>query len=104
VTSLNRSSLLPDVPSVSEMVKGLENFQYEGWIGVFAQRGMSPDNIERMNRILLKAIQEPDVQKALTSISLTPASPNTADEFRQFVARDFEKWKTLSNEHDIKVN
>lgn len=83
-----RSSLFPDVPSISETVPG---YEASAWAGVGMVRGTPPDIIERINRELNAGLAKPAVKARLADVSTTPLV-FTAKEFEVYVAAEVEKW------------
>ena len=67
VSGASRAPALPDVPTVGETVPG---FAFEGFLGVVGPAGMSPDLTKRLNAVMNKAVQDPDVKKRLTDLGL----------------------------------
>lgn len=81
VTSLERSDLLPDIPSVAQ--SGYPGFEALNWFGAVA-RSMTPKNvIQRLNVEIAKALQLPEAKDVLTRQGLAPAalSPEAFDAF-----------------------
>jgi tripartite-type tricarboxylate transporter receptor subunit TctC len=60
VFSPNRSSVLPDVPTISEAT-GLQLDVFPTWYGFFAPAGTPPEAIARLERDLLAAVRDPAV-------------------------------------------
>src|SRR5678815_1098426 len=82
VTSLKRSELVPELPTVSE--SGLKGFEVTGWYGVLAPAQTPRALINRLNAETLKALQSPDVKQSLVSqgFEISPSSP---EEFTAFI-------------------
>jgi tripartite-type tricarboxylate transporter receptor subunit TctC len=70
VTSLQRVSALPDVPTMIE--SGLAGFESGVWWSVVAPKGTPPEIINRINAELGKIIQSPDVRDTYSKLGLTP--------------------------------
>ena len=62
VTSLTRSPLAPDLPTVAETLPG---FEVSTWYGVLAPTGTPDAIIQKLNREIIKAAQLPDIRKKL---------------------------------------
>jgi tripartite-type tricarboxylate transporter receptor subunit TctC len=60
VFSPTRSSVLPDVPTVSEAT-GVQLEVFPTWYGIFAPAGTPPDVIARLERDILAAVRDPGV-------------------------------------------
>ena len=68
VNSPNRSSALPDVPTIREA--GFDNADYPTWFGVFTPAKTPREIIDTLHRETLKALQEPKVRARLTALGV----------------------------------
>jgi tripartite-type tricarboxylate transporter receptor subunit TctC len=99
VTTLERSKILPGVPTVSEFLPG---FEASNWFGVVAPKNTPPDIIEKLNREMNAALAEPDVKARLADLGLAPLAGSPAD-FGKFIAAEAEKWSKVIRAANIKV-
>jgi tripartite-type tricarboxylate transporter receptor subunit TctC len=89
VSTAQRHSELPNVPTLAETFPG---FEYTGWNGVFAPAGTPPEVIARVNRDLEAVLKQPDViQRMLTLGSLAEPRMSVA-EFDGFMRGERERW------------
>ena len=88
VTTKNRSTLAPDIPSMAEEIPG---FDISVWNGLFARAGTPKAIVARLNDAANKAVTAPDVAAKLRSLGQEP-SPMTAEEFRAFQLAEIKKW------------
>jgi len=72
VTSPRRLSLLPDVPTVAEII-GVPQYDVQTWFAVSAPPGLPPAIQDRLQRELAKILAEPDMRKRLIDIGYEPA-------------------------------
>lgn len=63
VTSPQRNPSLPNVPTVAE--SGLEGFDVGGWYGVFAPVGTPVDLVDRLNKAVTAAVNQPEMKARL---------------------------------------
>ncbi len=91
VTSLRRSSMMPDVPTVEEA--GLPGYELRGWIGLLAPAGTPKEIVARLHGEALKAIGG-DVRKRLTELGLDVAG-GTPEQFMAFMREDIAKYAKL---------
>jgi tripartite-type tricarboxylate transporter receptor subunit TctC len=62
VTSEKRVPQLPDVPTMKESgIKGLENYTYSTFTGLFAPAKVPPDVLAKLNAAMLKVLSDPAV-------------------------------------------
>ena len=88
VSSLERSPTAPDVPAVSETLKG---FEATSWHGVFVPAGTPRPVVEKLNAEVRRIVELPEVKSKLTEIGAVP-SPMTPEEFTAFIKAERTKW------------
>jgi len=97
-TGLERPGYLPDVPTVAEA--GYEGFEALNWYSFMAP-GKTPEPIlERWNQEIVKVLTDPEVQKQLNDLGLTP-HPTTRAEFTEFMQAESDKWSKIIKERNI---
>jgi len=89
ITSLQRSPLLPDLPTVDEA--GLPGYEAGPWYGFLVPTGTPREAITRLNAESLKAMTFPDVKERMAATGLTPLG-STPDEFGALVRSEVQKW------------
>jgi tripartite-type tricarboxylate transporter receptor subunit TctC len=97
VTESKRSSLLPDVPTVSETVPG---YEMSVWYGAFGPAGMPPAIVVRLNAEISRILFLPDVKKRMEDIAVEVAKM-TPEELTTLTRNDAEKWGKLIKELGI---
>jgi tripartite-type tricarboxylate transporter receptor subunit TctC len=101
VTSTQRSSLLPDVPTVAEAaVPGFEN---AGWFGLVAPAGTPKAVIEKIQRDTAKVLQTTEMKARLHVLGMTPVG-NTPEEFKRAIAEESRKWADVVKARNLKAN
>jgi tripartite-type tricarboxylate transporter receptor subunit TctC len=99
VASLERSSALPGVPAIAEVLPG---FEATAWVGIFAPAKTPADVISRIQGETARIVALPDIAKRLSELGATPVA-NPPAQFAEFVKKDTEKWKNLVATAKIKV-
>ena len=94
VTEAKRSSLLPDVPTVSETVPG---YEMAVWYGAFGPAGMPSAIVTRLNAEISRILFLPDVKNKMADIAVEVAKM-TPEELGTLTKNDAEKWGTLIKE------
>jgi tripartite-type tricarboxylate transporter receptor subunit TctC len=92
VTSLERTTSMPDVATVSE--SGIPDYDVTTWNGWAAPRGTPPTIVRRLNEALVRAAAAPDISQRLAEDGGT-AVGSTPDAFRRHIADEIARWKTL---------
>lgn len=101
VSSANRLSSLPNVPTLAE--SGLAGSEAVGWFGLVAPAGTPADIINRLNEAFVKALKDPSVAEKIRTLGAEPA-PTSPDGFGRFIQSESTKWGKLINEAGIKAN
>jgi tripartite-type tricarboxylate transporter receptor subunit TctC len=99
VTSVTRSPLLPNLPTVADTVKGFESVT---WFGVFGPKNMPADAVQRLNSEINAVLRTPEFQERLRTLGYDAAGGSPAD-FARVVANDTAKWARLIRERRITV-
>jgi len=82
ITTKKRSPVLPDVPTIAEVVQGFE--EPPSWNAIFAPGKMQPAVLARLHSELLKALNDPDL-RAKTEGTGQEMLPSTPEELAEFV-------------------
>ncbi len=88
VTSAKRSSVLPEVPAVSETLPG---FDVVGWHGLMAPAGLPKPVIDRLYAETVKVINEPETRERFLQLGGTPGGL-PPEEFVAYVRAEITKW------------
>lgn len=98
VTSVKRSALLPDVPSIAEA--GLAGYEVEGWFGLYARKGTPPEIIARLNAASVKILADPEIKDRLLSQGAVTVG-DSSEHFDAFARQERLKWSRII--HDAKI-
>jgi tripartite-type tricarboxylate transporter receptor subunit TctC len=95
-----RHADFPDVPTLDE--KGIRGVDGGPYFGFFAPAGTPREPIERMNREVIKAMQEPAVLERFKALALNLAGPMSPAEFAAYVRQQSERYAKLLPELGFK--
>lgn len=98
VTTTTRSSALPDVPALSEI---LPKFEASVWIGVAAPKGTPSGIIDRLNREINAALADPKIEARFAELSGMVLG-GTPAEFGKYIAEEAQKWGNVIRTANIK--
>ena len=101
VTTAQRSSLVPELPTMAEA--GLAGFDISTWYGLFAPAGTPPAIVAKWNADVTKILKSPDVRAKLIADGADP-SPDTPEQFREFIARELAKYARIVKASGAKVD
>lgn len=97
-TGLKRDPHLPDVPTLDE--SGARGFQHTLWLGIMAPAGTPQPIVDRLNKEITRAVNQPSFKEALAKQGAVPLSMSPA-EFRAFVQAQVEKWAKVIKANNI---
>ena len=89
VTSGQRSSRVPDIPTVAE--QGVPGFDVSSWYGICTQSGVPKPVFDKLRADLLKALDQPEVKKRLTDQGVD-VKTSTPEEFLAHVKAETTRW------------
>ncbi|MFM2239577.1 MAG: hypothetical protein RJA69_951 [Pseudomonadota bacterium] len=100
-TGRQRSDVLPDVPTVSEL--GLPGYEATIWVGLMAPKGTPKAVIDKLNDTLNAALRQPELKQQWARQGATPMimSPQAFDKFLQ---DDIAKWSTVIKSAGIRMD
>ena len=97
VTTVNRSSILPNVPAVAEILPG---FEVNPWWGLLAPINTPPQIIDRIQSELARILKDPAIADRLRQNGLEP-EPSTPAEFSRRIASEIKKWREVIRANNI---
>jgi tripartite-type tricarboxylate transporter receptor subunit TctC len=88
ITSTTRSELLPEVPTVAEILPG---YQASQWIGIGAPKNTPAAVVNKLNAEINAALADPAMKAKVVALGGL-ALPGSPAEFGKFVADETVKW------------
>ncbi|WP_296015471.1 tripartite tricarboxylate transporter substrate binding protein [uncultured Agrobacterium sp.] len=100
VTTAERASSFPDVPTIAETVPGYETYT---WNALFAPAGTPPEAIAKLNEAAKTALSDPDVAKRMADFSakIVGSSP---EELKTHVSEEIAKWGPVVKEANVQMD
>jgi tripartite-type tricarboxylate transporter receptor subunit TctC len=92
VTTLTRTAILPDLPTVAEL--GLPGFEATTWHGLVAPAGTSKEIVGTLHYAAVAALKDPDVKKSLTDLGVDIVG-NSPAEFSAYIKAEIPKWAAV---------
>jgi tripartite-type tricarboxylate transporter receptor subunit TctC len=101
ITGENRSSLLPQVPTLSE--SGVKEADVYSWQGIAAPKGLPKDVKDKLYGAITKALNDPEVKPKLQEQGFEVVA-NTPEQFSSFQAQELARWKQVIQAGNIVVD
>ena len=98
IASERRAPGLPDVPTVAE--SGVAGYAATSWNAIAAPAKVPASIVERLNRAINEALQDPAVRQKLAAQGVT-ARGGTPAEMRELLERDIDKWRKVIRDAKI---
>jgi tripartite-type tricarboxylate transporter receptor subunit TctC len=100
ISSLKRSPLLPEVPTIDEL--GVKGYEATTFTGIFAPAGTPSAVVERLSKALHAAMARDDVRERYRTMGVEVMAMSQP-EFAAFVRSDFQKWQKVARDGNISV-
>ncbi|MCG3770666.1 MAG: hypothetical protein JW384_01820 [Nitrosomonadaceae bacterium] len=100
VTSQKRLKMLPDVPTVSEQV--LQGWEFSSWYGFAGPSAIPRPTIDRLASALAKIAKDPELEQKFSADG-TEMIGSSSEQFKQFVASEFNRLKKVVEDGGIKL-
>ncbi len=100
VTTGQRSSALPDIPSMSETLK---DFEIDTWWGLVAPAATPRDVVERLNKAFVAALQTPETKTRFGQLLAEPVG-NTPEQFGAFMKKELARYESVVKASGARVD
>jgi len=101
LTSLQRASDLPQVPTVAE--SGYKGFEAITWFGIAGPAGLPKEIVAKLNADINKALQDPALKQKLSGQGADVQGSSAAD-FAKLIRDDIPRWGKLVKDSGAKVD
>ncbi len=98
-TGKGRLDSLPDIPPVSDTVKGFEAYE---WNGVFVPHGTPVAIVQKLNGKLNETLRSEQVIERFKQLNVVTRQ-NTPEHFHSFVEEQMKTWSAVVKEANIKL-
>jgi len=101
VTSLRRSPVAPDVPTIDE--SGYPGFEATVWYGLLAPAGTTATIVRKLHLETVKVLALPEVRAKLADLGMEVIG-NSPEEFAAVIKSEIPKWAKLLKDSGIKMD
>jgi tripartite-type tricarboxylate transporter receptor subunit TctC len=102
VTSLARSTSLPDTPTVAE--SGYPGFESGSWNGIAVRAGTPEAIVRRLHKDIAAVLAENQQVRGNIEASGSKVVGNTPDEFGAYVRGEIAKWRSVIAKAGIRID
>jgi tripartite-type tricarboxylate transporter receptor subunit TctC len=93
VTSSQRSSAMPDIPTIAEA--GVPGYEALQWFGLMAPGGTPTAILNRLHKLVAEGMRTPEMQARLKTEG-AEAVVNTPEAFQKLINDEIERWSKLA--------
>ncbi len=101
VTSLNRSTALPNIPTIAE--SGLKGFEANTWFGFVVPNGTPSAIVQELNKNINEVLTQPAVRAKLMSEG-GDVLGGTSEQFTNLLSKDLVRWGKVVKNSNIKLD
>lgn len=101
VTSLQRSTVVPDLPTVAE--SGLAGYSAGPWFAILTTDGTPKEVVALLNREFVKILKRSDIVKVLSGTGAT-VTPGTPGELAEYLRSETIRWAKVIRDANISAN
>ena len=95
------TTLLPDVPPISQTVPG---FDWQAWQGIVAPAGTPKEMVARLSADLRRIQEMPEFKEQLIKFGMEPSAPNSPEQFAAAIAAEQPRWAKAIKNSGAKVD
>lgn len=100
VTSLKRSSAMPELPTVAE--SGVLGFAVAGWYGMLVPAGTPAPVLTTLHDAVVKAVRSKEVEDRLSADAAEPVG-STPQEFADYLKTEIDKWTSVIKKAGVRA-
>jgi tripartite-type tricarboxylate transporter receptor subunit TctC len=100
ISSLKRSSIVPDIPTIDE--SGLPGFDSWNWFGIFGPAGTPRPIVERLNTEMNRILADPAVRERFHGLGFE-ITGGTPAEFMAVMQSESQRWSKVIREANVKA-
>jgi hypothetical protein len=99
-TSINRSKLIPELPTVSETIRG---YDATSWYGLMVPANTPKPIILKLHSELVKIMINPEIIQKYSQLGVE-AVPNSPEDFKNYIHSETIKWADVVQRAGVKAD
>jgi tripartite-type tricarboxylate transporter receptor subunit TctC len=101
IASKQRTSALPDLPTIAEA--GVPGYEFQGWFGIVAPAATPAPIVDRLNREFRRVLESPEIRQRLLNEGGMEAGGGAPDAFGKLWQNEIVVWGKVVKERGIKA-
>ena len=101
VTTVRRSSALPDVPSLDEA--GVSGYELNGWSGILVHASTPTEIVRILHQNIVAILNASDVRDRFSGLGFEIVG-NTPEQFQAFIEAEVAKWGKVVRQANIRAD
>lgn len=101
ITSLKRSPLAPEFPTVAE--SGIPGFDTATWSGLYVPAATPRDLVKRIHGDIYRIMNAPDFKKRMLQQGIDQSDADTPEKHAAFLKTEHERWSKVIREADVRA-
>lgn len=100
VSSLERSSAAPDIPTIAEA--GLPGYEAVQWYGLVAPAGTPPEIVKYLHAAVVQVLNDPEVRQRFQKGGAEPTPSPSPEAYAKLIRSELAKWAEVAKAAGIK--
>ena len=100
LTSVKRSAVLPEVPTIAE--SGVPGYEAKNWYGILAPAGVPKPIVAKLNGQINESLRAPDLVEAIAKQG-AEVEGGTPEAFRKYLQSEIAKWSKVIEAAGVQV-
>jgi tripartite-type tricarboxylate transporter receptor subunit TctC len=100
LTSLRRSPVLPEVPTIAE--SAVPGYEAKNWYGMLAPAGVPKPIVAKLNKQINEILRAPDIAEAIAKQG-ADAEVGSSEEFGKYLQSEIAKWSKVIQAAGVQV-
>ena len=99
VTTQRRSSVAPELPTVSEL--GYKGFDVSSWQGLVVPAATPKEVVDRLHRETVKVLASAEIKEQFAKHGAEPA-PTSPEQFGEYIRAEIARWQRVGRDAGVK--
>lgn len=100
VSSLERSSAAPDIPTIAEA--GLPGYEAVQWYGLVAPAGTPPEIVKYLHAAVVQVLNDPEVRQRFQKGGAEPTPSPSPEAYAKLIRSELAKWAEVAKAAGIR--